>query len=939
MIPTDASAQADLLRLARRRADTARPAAIARSAERGPAPLSHAQRRMWLMDRLGQGGALYNVPVATRLRGPLDLAALATALGALTERHRILRTRYGQRGDEPYQEVLDSTPVAVPVLAAGPEETAALLAAEASRPFDLATGPMLRAVALRHGPQDHTLLLTLHHIAVDGGSLPVALEELAALYAAALAGHPADLPEPPLQYADFARWEQSRAGELAGAVDTWAARLAGARPVPLPRRTPTGPRTRAAGTRSAPLSRETLDRLRQLGQEQGATPFTVVLAAAFAALHRATGQADLTLGCVSGHRSRPELRRLVGLCVNTLPIRADLSGDPAFTELLGRVREALLTAQGQHEVPFDLVVERLGAAARGEDGTPLLSVTCDLVQRPGALELPGLAAEAVQVDLGLAKFDLGLFVEDGPQPRCLVQYDTDVLHDRTAEQLLTAFAELLAAVAADGGQRLGRLPGTALRPAGDEVHPAVAALLADPRIAEAVVVTRDGLPPLAYAVPSGPAAPSGTELRRRLRAQLPIGQLPLAVTLVDRLPRDAEGAVQLARLPGNTAPEPSRLAAVRDAFGALLSTRPDPEDDFFALGGHSLLAVQLAERLRAATGLPLTGLDVLQQRTPRAVAALLDTRQGEQRAAAARRPAAGRGVRAGTVLLTGATGGVGAAVLAELLAQGRPVRALARPESAHLVALDGVDVAEGDLTDLDSLRAAVEGVDAVIHAACTFTTPEVDVAAMRAMVDAWRRGSFVFVSSVDAYGRPSAVEVADGAPSGPGVSAYGQGKLDCERILLDAAGTQGRGSASAVRSPIVWGPQQRLRDQLRWGSTSALYQAALVGRPLVLPDPAAHPHPWYGAAWVHSAALARAVIDCTDARVSGVVNAVGGHVGWPEFAAELAHLLGSTSPVELRAQVDGELLRPWRYRADALADPLRERPGEDWRSVLAAMVR
>ena len=815
--------------------------------------------------------------------------------------------------------------------------------AEASRPFDLAAGPMLRAVALRHGAQDHTVLLTLHHIAVDGGSLPVLLEELAVLYAAALTGRPAELPEPPLQYADFARWERSRADELAGAVDTWAARLAGAHPVPLPRRTPAGPRTRAAGTRSAPLSRETLDGLRQLGREHGATPFTAVLAAAFATLHRATGRADLTLGCVSGHRSRPELRRLVGLCVNTLPIRADLSGDPVFTDLLGRVRDALLAAQGQHEVPFDLVVERLGAAARGEDGTPLLSVTCDLVQQPGALELPGLAAESVHVDLGLAKFDLGLFVEDGPQPRFLVQYDTDLLHEQTAEQLLTAFGELLAAVAADGGQRLGLLPGTALRPVAGDVHPAEAALLADPRIAEAVLVTREGLPPLAYAVPRGPAAPSGTELRRRLRAHLPADQLPLAVTLLDRLPRDADGTVELTRLPGNDAPEPSRLAAVRAAFGDLLSTRPEPEDDFFVLGGHSLLAVQLAERLRAATGLPLTGLDILQQRTPRAVAALLDTRQGEKRAASGS-SRSGRSVRAGTVLLTGGTGGVGAAVLAELLAQGRPVRALARPESAHLVALDGVDVAEGDLADLDSLRAAVEGVDAVIHAACTFTSPEVDVAAMRAMVDAWRRGSFVFVSSVDAYGRPSAIEVADGAPSGPGISAYGQGKLDCERILLDAAGTQGRGSATAVRSPIVWGPEQRLRDQLRWGSTSALYQAAAQGRPLVLPDPAAHPHAWYGAAWVHSAALARAVIGCTDTPgssgvVNSIVNAVGGHLAWPEFAAELARLLGSTSPVQLRAEVDSELLRPWRYRADALAEPLRERPGEDWRSVLAAMVR
>ncbi len=457
-----------------------------------------------------------------------------------------------------------------------------------------------------------------------------------------------------------------------------------------------------------------------------------------------------------------------------------------------------------------------------------------------------------------------------------------------------------------------------------------------------MVVERDGLPPLAFAVSCGPVAPSGAELRMRLRSRLPAGQVPLAVTLLDSLPRDAAGAVDLTRLPGmGPTVDQARVEAVRTAFGELLGARPGPEEDFFVLGGHSLVAVQLAERIRAFTGLPLTGLDILEQRTPRAVAALLGTREAERQAAERRPTRTGRAVREGTVLVTGGTGGVGAALLLELLAQGRPVRALARPESAHLVALDGVEVAEGDLTDLDSLRAAVHGVDAVIHAASTFTTPETDVAAMRAMVDAWRHGSFVFVSSTDAYGRPPFLDIADGTPSTFPVTPYGQGKLDCERILLDAARTRGRGAGTAVRSPIVWGPHRRLRDQLRWGSTGALYQAAQAGHPLVLPDPAAHQHDWYGAAWVHSAALARAVIGCADGsgRADGrVVNAVSGHVSWPELATELARLLGSASPVDLRPDADPELLRPWHYGATTLADLLREQPGEDWRSVLAAMV-
>lgn len=943
--------QSELLRLARGRAGGGRTPTVHHRSEPGPAPLSHAQQRMWLMDRLGQGGALYNVPVATRLRGPLDLDALATALTGLAARHEVLRTRYGRRDGQPYQEVMATAPVAVPVVEATPDRTAELLRAEAARPFDLAAGPMLRALTVRHGAQDHTLLLTLHHIAVDGGSLPVVAEELAVLYTAALAGRADPLPEPALQYADFARWERERDAELAAGVEHWVERLTGARPVPLPRRA-AGTRSRQGRVHSAPLSPQTLDGLRRLGREHGTTLFTVVLAAAFATLRHATGADDLTVGCASGHRARPELRRLVGLCVNTLPVRVDLSGDPAFSELLGRVRSAALTAQEHHEIPFDLVVERLGGAARREDGTPLLSVTGDLVRPPEPLRLAGLSAEAVEVELGLAKFDLGLYVEDGPEPRCLVQHDLDVLGEGAAGLLLTAFAELLAAVASDGGLPLSRLPGGLLpadRPV-HPVHPAEAALLADPRVREAVLVERGDLPPLAYAVLNGSASASPTELRWRIRGLLPAQQVPAAVTLLDTLPRTADGAVDRARLPGATAPAAQapaaggrHLEAVRAGFADLLGARPAPEDDFFQLGGQSLIAVQLADRLRVRTGLPLTGLDILEQRSPAAVAALLDTREAERLAARPRpsgRP--GPAVRSGTVLLTGGTGGVGAAILQELLAQGRPVRALARPESAHLVALDGVEVAEGDLADLDSLRAATAGVDTVIHAACTFTAHEVDVAAMRALVGSWRRGSFVFVSSIDAYGQPTGLRVEEGAAAEQPVTAYGRAKLDCERMLLDAAGRDGRGSGAVVRAPIVWGPHRRLRDQLRWGATGALYQAARAGEQLVLPDPRSAGHDWYGAAWVHSAALARAVVACADgsaAAAGRVVNAVGGHVGWPELAAELARLLGSSAPVELRPDADAELSRPWHYRADALSEQLRARPGEDWQTVLAAMVR
>ncbi|MFJ4184873.1 condensation domain-containing protein [Kitasatospora sp. NPDC089509] len=937
------SDQNDLLRRARNRRPA--PAPEHPAADSGPAPLSHAQQRMWLMDHLGQGGALYNVPIATRLRGPLDPEALATALTGLTERHAALRTRYPRHGDQPHQHIDPVRPVPLPVLDA-PGDCVEQLVTEAACPFDLTDGPVLRALLLRHAREDHTLLLTIHHIAVDGGSLPVLAADLAELYTAARDGGRPQLPPPGMPYAEYARQERARDAELTAAADARAAHLAGARPLPLLRPVAPGTRDRSAALHAVPLSTATVEGLRALGARHGATLFAVVLAAAFATLRTAAGQDDLVLGCASGQRARPELRRTVGLGVNTLAVRAELAGEEPFTEALALVRGALLEAQQHHQVPFDLVVERLGAAARGADGTPLLSASCDVVQPATGLALPGLDAEHVDVDLGLAKFDLTLVLEEGAEPRCLVQHDRAVLDRATAARLAETFAAVLRTVAEDAELPLADLPGellvTAVR------HPVLEALSADPGVADAAVLETPDGPPLAYAVVRGAAAPTGTDLRSRLRRSVPAAELPSAVTLVDRIPRGADGAVDRDRLPGAALPASASadrptgpLDLVRAAFGELLGSVPPADGDFFALGGHSLVAVQLAERLRTRVGLPLTGLDVLEHRTPRALAALLAVREQERRDVLARTGTRPSGEpRTGTVLLTGATGGVGAAVLQELMAQGRPVRVLVRPESAHLPALHGAEIAEGDLADPDSLRRAVKGVDAVIHAACTFTEHEVDTAAMRALLDGWSGGPFVFVSSIDAYGRPADTEVAEGGPSGVPVTAYGQAKLDCERMLFETAEATGHGPATVVRAPIVWGPHHRLRDQLRWGSTGELYQAALAGRPIVLPAPGGQGE-WNGAAWVHSAALARALAACAqpDGPAAGrIVNAITGHVSWAEFSTELIRLLGSRSEVEQSPDADAELRRPWHYRAETLAAALRPEPGEDWRGVLAAMV-
>ncbi|MEZ3179422.1 NAD-dependent epimerase/dehydratase family protein [Streptomyces pimonensis] len=975
---TTVALQEELLRRARERA-ASRPgesfgaAGTAEDAHRAPAPLSHAQRRMWLMDRLGRGGASYNVPFATRLRGPLDLDALRTALTTLVHRHEILRTRYGQRDGEPFQEALPAPRTFdVRVVETGPEHAHGLLTEEARRPFDLSAGPLPRALVLRHGTEDHTVLLTFHHIAVDGASLEIIAREVTGLYATATGrptGATGAAPPRPLRYADFARREHAAADRFEEGLRHWAGRLDGAAPPPLPRpvRPPADIGVRPAGVRTVPLGHRVPKDLRALGASYRATLFTTVLAAAFAALHRFTGEDDLLIGVASTHRRGSDMRGLIGLCVNTLPVRVDTSGDPAFTVLVERVRDALLEAQRHRDVPFDLIAERLGAAARAADGTALVRVTSDVMAEPTVLRLPGAQGEHVDVGVGEAKFDLSFGLLDTDRPAALVQYGRAVLDEATAASLGDGFAALLTAVTSDPGMRLSQLPVRAhaqsptaargaSRPAGNDHgpvrcgHPAETLLLAHPQVAEAVVVEPDGGPLLAYAVLRGVSGPSRADLRSALRASLPAESVPVAVTLLDAVPRTARGATDTSRLPGlPPAPAPAGPLgeAVTGAFAALLDCPvPGPDDDFFDLGGHSLIAVRLAERLRDALKLPLTGLDILQARTPRALTALLEGRAAQRATAAPTRRTRSRGARGGTVLVTGATGGVGAFLLRELAAQGRPVLALARPESAHLVDGEGVDVVEGDLADLDNLRAAVASADAVVHAACTFVRPEVDMAAMRAMVEAWRRGPFVFVSSVDAYGRPAEDPVAEGAPSRQPLSPYGRAKLDCERMLLDAAGTGGRGGASAVRSPLVWGPHERLRDQLRWGATGVLYQAVRQGRPVGLPRPGAHGHAWYGAPWVHAAALARAVTSCLGAPVHGVANAVGGHVSWHDLTARLAELLhpgsvgtgdGVVGAVRETDDVHPDLDHHWWYRADRLAPSLRERPGEDWRTVLAEM--
>jgi amino acid adenylation domain-containing protein len=435
------------------------------------APASFAQRRLWLLDRLQPGSAAYNVPVAIRLRGPLRAGDLADALGELAARHETLRTAFDEEEGEPvqviHQELVPDLPrIDLSALPAGCAEAEALLQAreEARRPFDLGRAPLLRALLLRLGSEEHLLVLNLHHIVTDGWSLGILLRELSALYAAGAAGLPSPLPELPIQYADFAAWQREwLQGELLEQkLRPWRRRLAGA---PAGLALPTDrPRARdrpaegRCGLLPIALGASLSAALRQLARASGTTLFMTLLAGLQALLSRHSGQTDLVVGSPVANRNRLEIEGIVGFFVNLLALRGDLTGDPSFHVLLERVREVAVEAFAHEDLPFEKLVEELRPDRRQQQN-PLFAVLFAVQQPQGAPEeRDGLRWELVEVHPGTAKLELSLLLVDDPaEIRGSWEYDADLYDAATIARLGRHFQILLADAAAHPGKRLAEL--------------------------------------------------------------------------------------------------------------------------------------------------------------------------------------------------------------------------------------------------------------------------------------------------------------------------------------------------------------------------------------------------------------------------------------------------------------------------------------------------
>ncbi|MFF6835832.1 amino acid adenylation domain-containing protein [Streptomyces sp. NPDC012438] len=441
---------------------------IATVSRDGELPPSFAQRRLWVLDQIRPGGTEYLMALQLRLPGLLDEEALRRALDEIVARHEVLRTRYVTVDGEPLQVIDAPGAVAFTRLdLSGSDREAAerrfaeLVAEAGRRPFDLAGEHPVRALLVRLADDECALLLTLHHIASDGWSESVLLSELDRLYAAFAAGLPSPLPPLRVQYADFAAWQRERLSgpRLAEQLAYWRSKLSGLEPLRLPTDRPRGPVRDAAGAEiSFELPATLAEALVRLGREHGATPFMVTLTAFQLLLGRYCRQSDVVVGTPVAGRGHPDTHDLIGLFVNTVVQRTDLSGDPSFVELLARVREDVLSGFEHQDTPFELLVQEF-APERDASRTPLVQVTFQLVDAEPAGSPTGPGGEQRPVDWETAKFDLSLGLVQRPDGSMTghLEYATALFDPATIQRMAGHYLRLLEGAVAAPEHSVSRL--------------------------------------------------------------------------------------------------------------------------------------------------------------------------------------------------------------------------------------------------------------------------------------------------------------------------------------------------------------------------------------------------------------------------------------------------------------------------------------------------
>jgi amino acid adenylation domain-containing protein len=447
--------------------------AIPRLANRDSAPLSNNQQGLWVLNQLMPGTAMYHTPTAVRLSGKLDVPALRTALDTIVARHDALRTTFVVVDGEPMQMIASNFSLEMPLVdlsgvAASEREAEAQrrLQDEARQPFDLARGPLIRGLLLRLKDDEHILLVMMHHIVTDGWSMGIFHRELSALYQAFTEGQPSPLPELPIQYVDYAGWQRQwcEAEAYRSQLTYWQKQFATLPPVlelPTDHARPNVQTYRAfrGADQTITLSKTLTRELKLLCQKENVTLFMALLAAYQILLHRYTGEEDIVVGTPIAGRQMPETEELIGLFINTLAVRTDLSGNPSFRELLKRVKQVALEAYAHQDLPFERLVKEL-QPERTLAHNPLFQAMFVLqTQEILPLQLSGLVARHFRIEHAIANFDLTLdIVERDEQLVFLIESNADLFESDTIERMLGHLRILIEGAVANPEHAVSALP-------------------------------------------------------------------------------------------------------------------------------------------------------------------------------------------------------------------------------------------------------------------------------------------------------------------------------------------------------------------------------------------------------------------------------------------------------------------------------------------------
>ena len=432
-------------------------------------PLSFSQQRLWFFEQLNPGNFTYHIPAAVRLNGTLSVTALQQSLNELIKRHEVFRTAFTATDGQPTLVITENQTIKLSEIdlrslpkTEQEREIERLIVAESQQPLDLSKAPLLRAKLLHLNDSNWVLLFSTHHIISDGWSMGIFIQELATIYKAFYTGQPYVLPDLPVQYADFAKWQREwLQGEV---LETQLAygkkQLGGNLPVlnlPIDRPRPAVQTFRGA-VHKFTISKVITEKLNALSQREKATLFMTLLAAFKTLLYRYTDQEDILVGSPIANRNRREIEQLIGFFANTLIFRTDLSNNPTFKELLGRVREVALNAYNHQDLPFEKLVEIL-QPERDLSHNPLFQVLFSLrnVETP-QIELPGLTLSSLEIERKTARFDLALDLEESSEGiNAALEYSLDLFDSSTAQRISGHFITLLESITENPKQRISNL--------------------------------------------------------------------------------------------------------------------------------------------------------------------------------------------------------------------------------------------------------------------------------------------------------------------------------------------------------------------------------------------------------------------------------------------------------------------------------------------------